>query len=77
MKGCARSLYCYGKARDADQFCARHAIAQTYGTLRIQLQGKNTTLAVLDVQIAGHHLRLIDTLIGSFHVLLKKIKQTF
>jgi tRNA(fMet)-specific endonuclease VapC len=41
------------------------AVAQTYGTLRAQLQSQGTTLAALDMQIAAHALHMNATLISS------------
>ena len=41
------------------------AVAQTYGTLRAQLQSQGTTLAALDMQIAAHALHVNATLITS------------
>jgi tRNA(fMet)-specific endonuclease VapC len=41
------------------------AVAQTYGTLRAQLQSQGTTLAALDMQIAAHAVHMKATLISS------------
>lgn len=41
------------------------AVAQTYGTLRAQLQSQGTPLAALDMQIAAHALHLKATLVSS------------
>lgn len=41
------------------------AVAQTYGTLRAQLQSQGTPLAPLDMQIAAHALHLKATLVSS------------
>jgi tRNA(fMet)-specific endonuclease VapC len=41
------------------------AVAQTYGTLRAQLQSQGTTLAALDMQIAAHALHMNAILISS------------
>ncbi len=41
------------------------AVAQTYGTLRAQMQSKGTPLAALDMQIAAHALHLKAALISS------------
>lgn len=41
------------------------AVAQTYGTLRAQMQSKGTPLAPLDMQIAAHALHLKATLVSS------------
>ena len=41
------------------------AVAQTYATLRAQLQSKGTPLAALDMQIAAHALHLKATLVSS------------
>ena len=41
------------------------AVAQTYGTLRAQMQSKGTPLAALDMQIAAHALHLKATLVSS------------
>jgi tRNA(fMet)-specific endonuclease VapC len=41
------------------------AVAQTYGTLRAQLQSQSTPLAPLDMQIASHALHLKATLVSS------------
>jgi tRNA(fMet)-specific endonuclease VapC len=41
------------------------AVAQTYGTLRAQLQSQVTPLAPLDMQIASHALHLKATLVSS------------
>ena len=47
------------------------AVAQTYGTLRAQLQSQGTTLAALDMQIAAHALHVNATLISSDQALMK------
>ena len=41
------------------------AVAQTYGTLRAQMQSNGTPLAALDMQIAAHALQLKAALISS------------
>ena len=41
------------------------AVAQTYGTLRAQLQSQGTSLAALDMQIAAHAVHMNATLISS------------
>jgi tRNA(fMet)-specific endonuclease VapC len=41
------------------------AVAQTYGTLRAQLQNNGTSLAALDMQIAAHAKHINATLISS------------
>ena len=41
------------------------AVAQTYGTLRAQLQSQGTPLAPLDMQIASHALHLKATFVSS------------
>ena len=41
------------------------AVAQTYGTLRAQLQSQGTSLAPLDMQIAAHAVHVDATLISS------------
>ena len=41
------------------------AVAQTYGTLRAQLQSQGTSLAPLDMQIAAHAVHVNATLISS------------
>ena len=41
------------------------AVAQTYGTLRAQLQSQGTSLAPLDMQIAAHAVHMNATLISS------------
>lgn len=41
------------------------AVAQTYGTLRAQLQSQGTTLAALDMQIAAHALHMNAKLVSS------------
>jgi tRNA(fMet)-specific endonuclease VapC len=41
------------------------AVAQTYGTLRAQLQSQGTSLAALDMQIAAHAVHMKATLISS------------
>ena len=41
------------------------AVAQTYGTLRAQLQSQGTPLAPLDMQIASHALHLKATLVSN------------
>lgn len=41
------------------------AVAQTYGTLRAQLQSQGATLAALDMQIAAHALHMNAILISS------------
>ena len=41
------------------------AVAQTYGTLRAQLQSQGTPLAALDMQIAAHALHLKATLVSN------------
>lgn len=47
------------------------AVAQTYGTLRAQLQSQGTTLAALDMQIAAHALHMSATLISSDKAFMK------
>jgi tRNA(fMet)-specific endonuclease VapC len=42
-----------------------HAVAQTYGTLRAQLQSNGTPLAPLDTQIAAHALHTKTILVSS------------
>ncbi|MBK7002478.1 MAG: type II toxin-antitoxin system VapC family toxin [Rhodoferax sp.] len=42
-----------------------NAVAQTYGTLRAQLQSNGTPLAPLDTQIAAHALNTRAILVGS------------
>ena len=41
------------------------AVAQTYGTLRAQLQSQGTPLAALDMQIAAHALHLKAILVSN------------
>ena len=41
------------------------AVAQTYGTLRAQLQSQGTPLAPLDMQIASHALQLKAILVSN------------
>jgi tRNA(fMet)-specific endonuclease VapC len=41
------------------------AVAQTYGTLRAQLQSKGTPLSALDMQIAAHAVHMRATLVSS------------
>ena len=41
------------------------AVAQTYGTLRAELQKKGKPLAALDLQIAAHALHLKATLVSN------------
>lgn len=41
------------------------AVAQTYGTLRAQMQSKGASLSALDMQIAAHALHLKAALISS------------
>jgi tRNA(fMet)-specific endonuclease VapC len=41
------------------------AVAQTYGTLRAQMQSKGASLSALDMQIAAHALQLKAALINS------------
>lgn len=41
------------------------AVAQTYGTLRAQLQSQGATLAALDMQIAAHALHMKAKLVSS------------
>jgi tRNA(fMet)-specific endonuclease VapC len=41
------------------------AVAQTYGTLRAQLQSQGTTLAALDMQIAAHALHVKAIMVSS------------
>jgi tRNA(fMet)-specific endonuclease VapC len=48
-----------------------HAVAQTYGTLRAQLQSKGTSLAALDMQIAAHAVHMKATLVSSDKVFSK------
>ena len=43
----------------------KDAVAQTYGTLRAQMQSNGTPLAALDMQIAAHALQLKAALISS------------
>ncbi len=40
-------------------------VAQTYGTLRAQLQSKGISLSVLDMQIAAHALQAKAVLVSS------------
>ena len=47
------------------------AVAQTYGTLRAQLQIQGTSLAALDMQIAAHAVHMKATLISSDKAFLK------
>ena len=47
------------------------AVAQTYGTLRAQLQSKGTSLAALDMQIAAHAQHMNATLVSSDKVFSK------
>ena len=46
------------------------AVAQTYGTLRAQMQSKGKPLAALDMQIAAHAVHVNATLITSDHAFL-------
>ena len=41
------------------------AVAQTYGTLRAQLQSKGISLSALDMQIAAHALAVKAVLVSS------------
>ena len=54
------------------------AVAQTYGTLRAQLQSQGITLSPLDMQIAAHALHVKAVLVSSDaafqHVTLLKIE---
>jgi tRNA(fMet)-specific endonuclease VapC len=47
------------------------AVAQTYGTLRAQLQSQGTSLTALDMQIAAHAVHMKATLISSDKALFK------
>jgi tRNA(fMet)-specific endonuclease VapC len=47
------------------------AVAQTYGTLRAQLQSQGTSLTALDMQIAAHAVHMKATLISSDKAFLK------
>jgi tRNA(fMet)-specific endonuclease VapC len=47
------------------------AVAQTYGTLRAQLQSQGTSLAALDMQIAAHAVHMNAKLISSDKAFLK------
>ena len=51
--------------RRADVLPWDHAVAQTYGTLRAQLQASGTPLAPLDTQIAAHALHVGATLVSN------------
>ena len=50
------------------------AVAQTYGTLRAQLQSQGTTLAALDMQIAAHALHMNAIMVSSDNA-FKKIPE--
>ena len=70
--GLAKRLETVALKAAVDEFLRRvevlpwdEAVAQTYATLRAQLQSKGTPLAALDMQIAAHALHLKATLVSS------------